>query len=120
MKTKIQKENTSDIPAKRVVPETEHAKFIRLWTEWYPKRYGHPYKVNGGRDGIAVKNLVTTKTAGELIKIVFKAWKAAKLDPVKNFYCNKLVNIWNLDTDWNSINAELANASAPPPQQNGF
>jgi hypothetical protein len=38
--------------------ESEHAKFFRLWTVVYAKKFGRAYKVLGGRDGKAIKNML--------------------------------------------------------------
>jgi hypothetical protein len=101
--------------------ESEHAKFIRYWTEEHAKRFGRAYKVNGGRDGKALKNLLNEPdaTAGLLMRFVDKCWKAAAADPKKHFYCTKLTNIWQLELWWNDLNKELA-ASTPKPSASGY
>ena len=101
--------------------ESEHAKFIRYWTEEHVKRFNRPYKVNGGRDGKALKNLLNEPgaTAGLLMRFVDKCWKAAAADPKKHFYCVKLKNIWQLDLWWNDLNGEIA-ASTPKPSASGY
>ena len=89
--------------------ESEHAKFFRLWTVAYAKKFGRGYKVLGGRDGKAIKNMLAEPgaTAEMLMAVVNQAWAA---DPKKCFQCSKLVNAWQIESNWNFLNAELASS----------
>ena len=105
----------------KAAEESEHKKFIRYWSEEHIKRFSRKYKVLGGRDGKALKNLLNEPgaTAGMLMRFADKCWKAAAADPKRHFYCTKLKNIWQLDLWWNDLNGEIA-ASTPKPSASGY
>jgi hypothetical protein len=65
------------------VPETktpsEHAVFIKQWTDEYLKAHGVPYSFNGGRDGKAVKKLLQGGLGtAVLIRTAVAAWSRLK------------------------------------------
>jgi hypothetical protein len=99
--------------------ESEHVKFFRLWTVAYSKKFGRGYKVLGGRDGKAIKNMLAEPgaTAEMLMAVVNQAWAA---DPKKCFQCSKLVNAWQIESNWNFLNAELAASGVTAPRPEGI
>jgi hypothetical protein len=101
--------------------ESEHVKFIRYWSDEHVKRFDRPYKVSGGRDGKALKNLLNEPgaTAGMLMRFVDKCWKLGAADPKRNFHCANLANIWQIEAWWNDLNKQLA-ASTPKPSAAGY
>ena len=95
------------------VIESEHARFARLWTEGYLAKFGVPYKFNGGRDGKAIKELLTgDATADLLMELVTAAWKVSRAKDRDTFWCDKLTTIHALNTHWNEIQVEVS-AAAP-------
>lgn len=87
---------------------------MALWKAEYERRFGRPYKITG-RDGKAVKTLLNepNATAEDLIGVAIDAWKAAKRNPKKFFYCSKLVNIHQLDHQWNELKSEIDKSQSP-------
>lgn len=108
-------ETTSDIlpsqPVEPVLAEpakevTQHIQFVELWTTAYKVKFGLDYIFSGGKDGQAVKRLLTTtrKTPVELMAIVGAAWQKTG----RGFWaCEKLITICFFSSQYNQIQNEL-------------
>lgn len=82
-----------------------HADFVKLWTDEYPKFHdGEKYVFQSGKDGAAVKALISTseKTPLELLRIAVAAWKS----PDK-FNCKSAASLTGFNSKINEIRAEL-------------
>jgi DNA-binding MarR family transcriptional regulator len=81
-----------------------HKRFIELWHESYKLEFQRDYAFNGGKDGSAVKRLLssTKKTPMELIQVAKVAWKNGHL-----FNCKSAVDIAGFQSRWNHIVPEL-------------
>lgn len=95
------------------VGESEHSKFIRVWTEEYPNHHGgENYVFQGGKDGAHVKTLLASGVGIEkLIKIAIAAWKLP-LD----FDCKSAASISGFASKLNDIRNRL---NALQGQKNG-
>lgn len=88
-----------------------HATFIAEWCAAFENARGVPYKVDGGRDGKAVKELLGfSKDVDELIALAQMAW--SKSGP-KFWWCERAVTIHAFAARLNEIRAELAADEKP-------
>jgi len=91
-----------------------HAAFIAEWCAAFENDRGVSYKVDGGRDGKAVKELLSfSKDVEELVALAQSAW--SKSGP-KFWWCERAVTIHAFASRLNEIRAELsaANEHTPP------
>jgi len=87
---------------------SEHQKFIDFWCRAFQDRFGLPYAFAGGKDGMAVKSLLSMKIhPNQLIEIARRAW--AKTDGRLYWACcNQSQTLAGFNGALNKINAELA------------
>ena len=73
--TKEKKKNSAGaVPVEKQTP-SEHAVFVKQWSDEYKRINGVDYVFNGGRDGKAVKKLLSTgNSASALIREATAAW----------------------------------------------
>jgi hypothetical protein len=114
-KTSQPSPSPSPSPCTRVrvtVPVTEHHAFIAAWAEAFHASHGSKYVFKGGRDGKAVKALLTSEPSAEaLMKIVVAAWTRGR-DCPKDWACkNKTSTIYDFYEYINQIQSELKNGS---------
>lgn len=90
----------------------EHAAFIKGWCENFKSRFQVDYKVDGGRDGKAVKELLSMNVLRiDLLEIAKKAWLS------DSFNCRQAQTIHGYRNYFNQINLEVKNGK---PNQNTF
>ena len=102
--TSIAKHTTS-IPAG--AGNGEHSAFIKGWTDNFKAHFGFEYVFDGGRDGKAVKALLSTKILRfELLEIAKQAWKHQH-----TFACKQASTIHGFCNNLNPIRTELKNGN---------
>jgi hypothetical protein len=86
-----------------------HAEFVRLWCERFETVTGERYAFQGGKDGKAVKLLLTTTglTPAQLVAIAEKAWKRPT-----GFWCKFATSIAGYNARFNQIRKETTDAMA--------
>lgn len=97
-------------PPKKTKPakseeSSDHAEFIALWTDAYPKHHsGNAYAMNGARDGKAVKELLkaTKESIEDLIGIAVRAWKNRD-----KFHCKNAATLHGFQNKFNEIRDEV-------------
>lgn len=96
-------------------PPGVHVKFIDRWAEAFKAHFGFDYKFGGGKDGRAVKELVTSSADVDVeqwIDLASRAWVRSGQAP-KAFGCERAATIHGFANAINEIRVELANASKP-------
>lgn len=90
----------------------EHGAFIEGWCQNYKATFGVDYKVCGGRDGKAVKELLSMGIARlDLLEIAKSAWGIA------SFNCGQAKTIHGFRQYFNPIHVEVKNGiKAQPPK----
>lgn len=86
-------------------PNGDHATLIDLWTKAYPEHHGgESYAFQGGKDGAAVKSLLSTsqKSPDDLMRIAVAAWKNPG-----GFNCKMAASICGFNSKFNDIRNEL-------------
>ena len=84
-----------------------HAQLIEAWCQAYRAVRGVEYRVDGGRDGKAVKRLIGfSQNVDELMGMACRAWQKTGKD---YFWCEKAVTIHAFADRYNEIRAELSN-----------
>lgn len=95
------KSNTSKSP--------NHEAFIKGWVENYKVKFGVDYKFDGGRDGKAVKQLLSMGILLiDLLEIAKKAWDM----PAMSFACRQARTIHGFHHQFNPIQTEVRNGSS--------
>lgn len=86
-------------------PKPSHKEFIELWEVAYESAHRRPYKVTGGKDGSAVKALLSgsKRTPLELMVIAKRAWANRS-----GFFCKRATSIAGFNSAFNEICDELA------------
>jgi len=86
-----------------------HAEFIELWCERFKAATGERYAFQGGKDGKAVKLLLTTTglTPSQLVAIAETAWKRPT-----GFWCKFATSIAGYNSRFNQIRKETQDAMA--------
>lgn len=84
----------------------EHTRFIQLWTDAYPQHHrGEKYVFQGGKDGTAVKNLLSTsgETPAALMAVAVAAWKTPN-----GFNAKMAASLSGFNSKFNDIRNEVA------------
>jgi hypothetical protein len=110
---------TLDVQTKdtRKPPSTQHSAFILGWCDNYKSKFGCDYKMEGGRDGKAVKKLLSMGiTMIDLLEIAKKAW-----NKIPDFECRQSVTIHGFYERFNQIqiavNGKINHATNQPNHQ---
>lgn len=90
-----------------------HTDFIDLWTKSYEAKFKRAYVFNGGRDGRAVKDVLsaTKMSASVLADLAWRAWHSKG----REFWnCERAITIAYFASHLNEIVSELGFAIQPP------
>jgi hypothetical protein len=83
-----------------------HTEFIDKWTKSHKAKFGREYIFNGGRDGKAVKEMLTISkmTPDQLVDLAWRAWRSFGRE---FFHCKKAVTIAYFASHLNEVMSEL-------------
>jgi hypothetical protein len=94
---------------KKSVKNPNHEAFIKGWVENYKSKFGVDYQFDGGRDGKAVKQLLSMGILLiDLLEIAKKAWNM----PAVSFACRQARTINGFHHQFNPIQTEVRNGSS--------
>ena len=90
-------------PTAAQLRKEQHNKFIVLWHEAYLNHFGIKYVMSGGKDGSAIKRLLSASglSAEELMDGAKAAWGRA------SWPCRQAVTICGFASQFNAINRDL-------------
>jgi Helix-turn-helix domain len=100
--------NYHELPYSLSATDKGHSQFVRLWCERFQTITGEQYAFQGGKDGKAVKLLLTTTglAPAQLIAIAEEAWKRPT-----GFWCKFATSIAGFNSRFNQIRKETKDAT---------
>ncbi len=106
-------ESNKEIVATAPVPViTPFKLFVDMWHQEFEKEFKFKYSFKGSRDGVAVKELLTSCNPNQLIDIARAAWVISR-EGKYSVSKNNCRTLFKFNAAFNDIRAEIADRQAP-------